>query len=61
MTCHSAPLMEELNKEEIVLCEKDRRGGSRVYSLMDMRAVRRSDNHYNKYLGGEYGAVPNIG
>ena len=61
MTCHSAPLMEELSKEEIILCEKDRRGRSSAFSLMDMRAVRRSDNLYKKYLGGEYGAVPHIG
>lgn len=61
MSCHSAPLLDDLVKEEVVLCEKDHRGRSRVFSLMDVQAVRRVDNLYKKYLGGTYGAVPQIG
>lgn len=61
LTCHSAPLMEELSKEEIVICEKDRKGRSQVYSLMDVKSVRRSENLYRKYMGGVYGGVPHIG
>jgi uncharacterized protein len=61
MSCHSAPLLDDLTKEEVVLCEKDHRGRSRVFSLMDVQAVRRVDNLYKKYLGGTYGAVPQIG
>jgi AAA15 family ATPase/GTPase len=60
-TCHSVSLMEDLMKEEIVLCEKDRQGRSEVYTLTDMKAVRRGDNIYKKYLGGVYGGVPHIG
>jgi uncharacterized protein len=61
MSCHSAPLLDDLTKEEVVLCEKDHRGRTRVFSLMDVQAVRRADNLYKKYLGGTYGAVPQIG
>jgi hypothetical protein len=61
MTCHSASLMDDLMKEEIVLCQKDRQGRSEIFALADMKAVRRSDNLYKKYLGGVYGAVPHIG
>lgn len=61
MTCQSASLLEDLMKEEIVLCEKDRQGRSHAYTLMDMKAIRRSDNLYKKYLGGVYGGVPHIG
>lgn len=61
MTCHSASLMGDLTKEEIVLCEKDRNGRSEVYPLTYMKAVRRDDNLYKKYLSGVYGAVPHIG
>lgn len=61
MTCQSVSLMSDLVKEEIVLCEKDRQGRSKIYSLMDMKAVGRGDNLYKKYLGGVYGAVPHIG
>ncbi|TAL26942.1 MAG: hypothetical protein EPN97_18420 [Alphaproteobacteria bacterium] len=59
-TCHSVSLLDELNKEEIVICEKDRQGRTAVFSLMDVK-VRRDDNHYRKYLSGAYGGVPQIG
>lgn len=60
LSCHSASLLDDLTKEEIVICEKDRQGRSSVHSLMDVK-VRRDDNHYRKYLSGIYGGVPNIG
>ena len=60
LSCHSASLLDDLNKEEIVICEKDRQGRSRSYSLMDVK-VRRDENHYRKYLSGAYGGVPHLG
>ncbi len=59
-SCHSVSLLDDLNKEEIVICEKDRQGRTKIFSLMDMK-VRRDDNHYRKYLSGAYGGVPQIG
>lgn len=59
-SCHSASLLDDLNKEEIVVCEKDRLGRTHCYSLMDVK-VRRDENHYRKYLSGAYGGVPNLG
>jgi predicted ATPase len=59
-TCHSASLLDNLNKEEIVICEKDRRGRTTFHSLMDVK-VRRDDNHYRKYMSGVYGGVPQLG
>lgn len=61
MTCQSASLLEDLMKEEIVICEKDRQGRSHAYPLMDIKAIRRIDNLYKKYLGGVYGGLPHIG
>ena len=61
MTCHSVSLMDDLMKEEIVLCEKDRQGRTEIYTLTDMKSIRRTDNLYKKYLGGVFGAVPHIG
>ena len=61
MSCHSASLLDDLSKEEVVFTEKDQTGRSSVYSLMDVQSVRRSDNLYKKYLGGAFGAVPQIG
>ena len=60
LTCHSASLLDDLQKEEIVLCEKDLQGRTRIYSLMEVKA-RRDENHYRKYLGGAYGGVPMLG
>jgi len=64
LSCHSASLLDDLNKEEIVICEKDRQGRSHLYSLMDVKMdvkVRRDENHYRKYLSGAYGGVPHLG
>lgn len=61
MSCHAVSLLDELTKEEIVFCEKDAQGRTKFYSLMDVGAVRRSDNLYKKYLSGAYGAVPQVG
>jgi len=61
ITCHSASLLNDLAKEEIVFAEKDDEGRTSIYSLMDIKAVRRGDNLYSKYLSGAYGAVPHIG
>jgi uncharacterized protein len=61
MRCHSVSLLEGLIKEEVLFCDKDSRGRTAVYGLRDIQAVRRGDNYYKKYLGGAYGAVPQIG
>lgn len=61
MSCNNASLLEELTKEEVFFCEKDRQGRTSIFGLRDVQAVRRSDNYYRKYLGGLYGAVPRLG
>jgi hypothetical protein len=61
MSCQAASLLEELQKEEVFFCEKDRQGRSNVYALTDIQTVRRGDNLYKKYLGGVYGGVPRLG
>ncbi len=61
MSCHNASLLEELIKEEVFFCAKDSGGRTEIYGLKDIQAVRRTDNYYRKYLGGMFGAVPQIG
>ncbi len=61
MSCHAVSLLDDLTKEEVVFCEKDGIGRTKFYSLMDVGAVRRSDNLYKKYLSGSYGAIPQVG
>ncbi len=61
MACHNASLLEHLEKEEIYFTEKTPDGKTEIYGLKDIAGVRRVDNYYKKYLGGVFGAVPNIG
>ncbi len=61
MACHNATLLEHLEKEEIYFTKKTPDGKTQVYGLNDIAGVRRVDNYYKKYLGGVFGAVPNIG
>jgi uncharacterized protein len=61
MSCQNASLLEVLQKEEVFFCEKDSAGRTSVYGLQSIQDVRRSDNYYKKYLGGVYGAVPQLG
>ena len=61
ISVHSASLLDDLVKEQVILCEKDALGRTHVFSLMDVKAVRRDDNLYKKYLSGAFGALPHIG
>lgn len=63
MTCHSASLLDDLAKEEVVFCEKDQLGRTSIYRLADVEGVglRPDQNFHKKYLSGLYGAVPEFG
>ncbi len=61
MTCHNVSIMEHLTRDEVFLCEKDISGGTEIYKVADIRGQTAKDNIYKKYLGGAYGAVPNVG
>lgn len=61
MTCHNASVLEALSKDEVFFCDKDTQGRTEIYGLRDIAGVKRSDNFYKKYLGGSFGAVPQIG
>jgi hypothetical protein len=59
-SCQNAAVLEDLSKDEIFFCEKNRAGATQAYGLRDIQSVRRDDNYYRKYLGGIYGAVPHV-
>lgn len=61
MSCQSPALLEDLQKDEVAFCEKDAKGRTALFALNDVKAVRRDDNFYRKYMGGHYGALPLIG
>ena len=61
MSCQNPALLDDLTKEEIVFCEKRLDGSAEIFSLADIKGVRRDDNYQKKYLSGVYGAVPSCG
>lgn len=61
MSCHAVSLLDDLLKEEVLICEKSSDGASQIYSLGDISGIRRGENFAEKYLGGSYGGIPSIG
>ncbi len=59
-TSHSLEILNHLEKEQIVLVEKQKDCKSELFRLDEIQGVRRHDNFYAKYMAGIYGAVPNI-
>ncbi len=57
---HSVQILNNLDKQQIMLVEKDNKGVSEAWSLSDVKGVRADDNFYAKYMSGAYGAVPKI-
>ena len=59
-TCHAHEILDELQKDQVLLIEKDSDGNSEAWRLGDMKGIRRDDNLYAKYRAGTYGAVPDL-
>ncbi len=59
-TCHAHEVLNDLQKDQVLLIEKDPNGFSEAWRLGDMKGIRRDDNLYAKYRAGAYGAVPNL-
>lgn len=57
-TCHSAPVMNHLDKYQIILVEKNYDQESELFRLDDLSSVRSDENYFAKYMAGAYGAVP---
>jgi uncharacterized protein len=61
MSCHAVSLLDDLLKEEVLICEKGADGATKVYRLGDIKGIRRDENFLQNYLGGVYGGIPSIG
>ena len=61
LTSHHAGLLDELEKEEIFIVEKDEEGATQVYGAQDVRGLRRDVRLYPKYRSGALGGIPRIG
>ena len=59
-TCHATPILNQFDKGQILLVEKDAECESHAYRLDSVKGARADDNHYAKYMAGAYGAVPRI-
>ena len=60
-TLHNLAVLENLEKEEVVIVKKNREGVTSAYGLWQVKGLRRSANLYRKYRGGDLGGVPVIG
>ena len=61
MSCQNATLLEDLTKEEVWFCDKNNEGCTQIYGLHDIEDLDNTTDYYRKYLGGAFGAVPQIG
>lgn len=61
VTSHNVGLLDDLEKEEVFITEKDRNGATRVHGTQDVRGLRRDARLYPKYRAGVLGGLPKIG
>lgn len=57
-TCHHYEMLNHLQKEQIILVEKNDQSVSEAYRLDELKGVRREENYFANYNSGRYGAVP---
>ena len=61
VSSHNVGLLDNLEKEEIFIVEKDSSGATRVHGAQDVRGLRRDTRLYPKYRAGVLGGIPKIG
>lgn len=61
VTSHNVGLLDELEKEEVFIVEKDASGATRVHGAQDVRGLRRDARLYSKYRAGVLGGIPKLG
>jgi uncharacterized protein len=65
-TTHDASLLspvlgdEVLTREDVWFVDKDSEGASNLYPLTDFKPRKEGENLERRYLGGSYGAVPDV-
>ncbi len=58
---HSLSVLDDLEKEEVLIVEKDRAGGTQAYGVRDVAGVRRSSSLRKLYRSGALGGLPSFG
>lgn len=57
---HQHHLLNQLEKSQIQLVEKDENCVSHTWRLDEMKGIRADENHAAKYRAGAYGAIPEV-
>ena len=58
---HSLSALDDLEKEEVFIVEKDWDGATRAYGVRDVQGVRRSADLRKLYRSGALGGLPSFG
>ena len=58
---HNVSVLDELEKEEVFIVEKDRSGATRAYGMRDVSGLRRGTNLQKQYRSGALGGLPAFG
>ena len=58
---HSLSALDDLEKEEVFIVEKDREGATSAYGVGDIQGVRRSADLRKLYRSGALGGLPSFG
>ena len=58
---HSLSALEDLEKEEVFIVNKDPAGTTQTYGVRDIQGVRRSGNLQKLYRSGALGGLPSFG
>ena len=58
---HSLSALDDLEKEEVFIVEKDREGVTQAYGVRDVQGVRRSSDLRKLYRSGALGGLPSFG
>ena len=58
---HQPLFLNDRDKTQIFMCYKEDYLNTEVYRLDELNDIRNSDNFFEKYLSGAYGATPRIG
>ena len=61
VSSHHVGLLDDLEKEELFIVEKDDSGATRIYGAQDVKGLRRDVRLYPKYRAGVLGGLPRIG
>ena len=61
VSSHHVGLLDDLEKEEVYIVEKDDSGATRVYGAQDVQGLRRDVRLYPKYRAGVLGGLPRFG